>query len=174
MPQRRFRATKRNYILSHNEECCSNRFDHLVSDPVESGETVFMENRRSWCNSNTEGEWLSVRVHRRFIYILYIYIYRGNSSSKSSNRNSGCSLREVGLDADIFWHFGLQSVETLLLPFKIMFTNGRFKIHQYRSLLSRSSALCFSLAIAYSISGQCKEKMCSLDMNLIESDMAGY
>lgn len=81
------------------------------------------------------------------------------------------------VDADIFWHSGLQSTETLLVPLKKKkkeFIIGWFKIHQYRSLLSGGSVLCFSLAIAYSISGQCKEKMRSLDMNLIESDMAGY
>lgn len=172
-----FRATKRNCILPNNKERCLDIFDHLLWDLCDLEEQLmFMENRRSQYKCNTEWEWLSVRVRRRFIYILYIYIFTEVIviASQIIAMQSERSASGHFVDTDIFWHWGLQSGETLLIPLKIMFIIGRFKIHQYRSLLSRSSILCFSLDIAYSISGQCKGKMCSLDMNLIESDMAGY
>lgn len=42
-----FRATKQNYILPNNEECCSDRFDYLVSDLVQSGETADVHGKQA-------------------------------------------------------------------------------------------------------------------------------
>lgn len=71
---------------------------------------LFLGNRRSQykCNAECVDSWGVQEIFLHYIHIhVYINIYRDNSNRKSSNSNSGCSLREVCLDVlwtDIFWH----------------------------------------------------------------------